>query len=73
MPGGHDESVLGLLEPFVFDWVQAHEGSISAEHGVGQCKFEYLPNTKPPPVLDLMRRTKALYDPNAILNPYKVV
>jgi D-2-hydroxyglutarate dehydrogenase len=73
VPGGHDAEVLALLEPFVFDWVHARRGSISAEHGVGQCKFAYLPKTKPAPVMDLMRRTKALFDPNGILNPYKVL
>ena len=73
IPDGHDAEVLALLEPFVFDWVHARRGSISAEHGVGQCKFAYLPKTKPAPVMDLMRRTKALFDPNGILNPYKVL
>eukprot|EP00658_Telonema_sp_P-2_P079438 TRINITY_DN7672_c0_g1_i2.p1 TRINITY_DN7672_c0_g1~~TRINITY_DN7672_c0_g1_i2.p1 ORF type:complete len:204 (-),score=44.66 TRINITY_DN7672_c0_g1_i2:378-989(-) len=68
----HDAAVLGNLEPFVFDWTHKANGSISAEHGVGQCKNRYLPGVKPKAVLDLMHRTKRMYDPNAILNPYKL-
>merc|ERR1712014_416158 len=39
---GRDDRVLELLEPWVFEWVAAAKGSISAEHGVGQCKPQYL-------------------------------
>ncbi len=48
-------------------------GSISAEHGIGRLKRDLLPTVKSPLELDLMRRVKAAYDPNNILNPGKVL
>ena len=30
------------LEPFVYEWVAARHGSISAEHGLGQMKRDKL-------------------------------
>lgn len=32
----YDEEVMGLIEPYVYDWTAAHKGSISAEHGLGK-------------------------------------
>ena len=69
----HSDEVLRSLEPYVFEWTHAARGSISAEHGIGQCKVMYLPSTKPPQVLSMMKRMKAMLDPNGILNPYKVL
>jgi len=69
----HDAAVLAELEPFVFDWTHEARGSISAEHGVGQCKNKYLPGVKPAAVMQMMKKTKEMWDPNFILNPYKVV
>lgn len=48
-------------------------GTISAEHGIGQLKREMLKAVKPPLELDLMRRIKAAFDPNGIMNPGKVL
>lgn len=69
----HNPAVLELLEPYVFEWTTAVGGSISAEHGVGQCKNKFLAQTKPPAVLSLMRQVKNVFDPQGILNPYKVL
>jgi FAD/FMN-containing dehydrogenase len=33
----------------------------------------YLPKIKPPLTLEMMRKTKEIYDPNGIMNPYKVI
>jgi len=48
-------------------------GTISAEHGIGQLKRGLLKTVKSPVELDLMRRLKAAFDPNGILNPGKVL
>jgi FAD/FMN-containing dehydrogenase len=48
-------------------------GTISAEHGIGQLKREMLKAVRPPVELELMRRIKAAFDPNGILNPGKVL
>jgi FAD/FMN-containing dehydrogenase len=53
--------------------VAAHNGSISAEHGIGQLKRELLPSVKDPVALDLMRALKKTLDPKGILNPGKVL
>ena len=63
----------GALEPWVFEEVARHGGSVSAEHGVGQCKPDYLALNKPPEALDLMKTLKLAMDPHLILNPYKVL
>ncbi|TAL75187.1 MAG: FAD-binding oxidoreductase [Burkholderiaceae bacterium] len=57
----------------VHESVHAFEGSISAEHGVGQLKRDALPRYKDPVEMDLMRRIKAALDPNDIMNPGKVL
>ncbi|HEX5600185.1 MAG TPA: FAD-linked oxidase C-terminal domain-containing protein, partial [Hyphomicrobiaceae bacterium] len=48
-------------------------GSISAEHGIGRMKRGDLERYKSPVEIDLMRRIKAAFDPNGILNPGKVL
>jgi FAD/FMN-containing dehydrogenase len=65
--------VLAALEPHVFDWVVAAGGSISAEHGIGQHKRNYLQLQKGSVALQLMRSIKAAFDPLGILNPHKVL
>ena len=55
------------------DRVHAFGGSISAEHGIGQLKRDYLPRYKDAVELDLMRRIKAALDPQGIMNPGKVL
>jgi FAD/FMN-containing dehydrogenase len=49
------------------------DGSISAEHGIGQLKRDELLATAPPVGIDLMRRVKAAFDPAGIMNPGKVL
>ena len=70
---GYREPLRAALEPWVFERVAALGGSVSAEHGVGQCKPDYLHLNKPPPALALMAELKRAMDPNLILNPYKVL
>ena len=60
------------IEPFLIDYVISHRGSISAEHGIGYCKTQYLSLQKPKPVYDTMLALKRLFDPNNTLNPGKV-
>ncbi len=76
-PAGSDPNAfLDLYEPMnkaVHDVVRALNGSISAEHGIGQMKRAELAVTAPPVALDLMRRIKAAFDPAGIMNPGKVI
>ncbi len=52
--------------------LQAHGGSISAEHGIGLVKKPYLGSTRSPAEIATMRGIKAALDPAGILNPGKV-
>jgi FAD/FMN-containing dehydrogenase len=56
----------------MFALVRAHGGSISAEHGVGLLKKEWLGYTRTPAEVALMRALKATLDPRGLLNPGKV-
>jgi glycolate oxidase len=56
----------------LFEGVVRLEGSISGEHGIGFAKAKYLPIELSADVIDLMKRTKAAFDPNGILNPGKI-
>ena len=55
----------------VLPWVMEQEGSVSAEHGLGQLKKRYLPLTKSREVVAVMRGMKNMLDPKGILNPGK--
>lgn len=57
----------------LFRIVAEKKGSISAEHGVGLHKPHHLHIQKSPQILRLYKQIKGIFDPNGIMNPYKVV
>jgi FAD/FMN-containing dehydrogenase len=57
----------------VHETVLHYDGSISAEHGIGQMKRAELAKAKGEVAMDLMRSIKAALDPKGILNPGKVL
>ena len=59
-------------ERTLFERVVALEGSISGEHGIGFTKAPYIGIELSPEVIALMKRVKAAFDPNGILNPGKI-
>ena len=61
------------LNRIVHDSVSRFNGSISAEHGLGQYKNVELRRYKSALELDLMRKVKAAIDPQGIMNPGKVL
>lgn len=69
----YDDEVMGLIEPFIYDWVAEHKGSVSAEHGLGFKKKDFIYHSKSKAAVKLMKQMKKLLDPNGILNPYKTL
>jgi len=57
----------------VYDEVAALDGSISAEHGLGQLKREEIARHREPLELELMRAVKRALDPRGLMNPGKVI
>ncbi|AKV04125.1 D-2-hydroxyglutarate dehydrogenase [Labilithrix luteola] len=57
----------------LFALVQRHQGSISAEHGIGLLKKPFLSYSRSPAEIAVMRSVKHALDPNGILNPGKIL
>ena len=68
-----EKKVERIVEPFVMDFVKSVKGSISAEHGVGLQKSSFLEYSKSKPMIEYMQKIKEVFDPNMIMNPYKVL
>ena len=62
----------GTVSEWVFEIVQRYGGSISAEHGVGLLKKDYLPYSRSAVEIQLMRQIKQAFDPAGIMNPGKI-
>ena len=74
--GAAAEAFHALREPLsaaVHALVLELEGSISAEHGIGQLKRAALAASASPVALEVMRRIKAAFDPAGIMNPGKLL
>ena len=71
--GEWEESAGRPISRAVNDLVVAWNGSISAEHGIGQSKLGELARLGDPVALGLLRSIKAALDPAGLLNPGKLV
>lgn len=60
---GYDKRVEKELEPFVYEWISKRSGSISAEHGLGLAKKNYIGYSRSETMIKLMKQIKDLYDP----------
>ncbi|XP_045446226.1 D-2-hydroxyglutarate dehydrogenase, mitochondrial [Melitaea cinxia] len=69
----YSKEITAKLEPFIFEEVAKVGGSISAEHGIGFRKPQFIHYSKDKTALNLMKDLKKSMDPNGILNPYKVL
>ncbi|PTU73037.1 FAD-binding oxidoreductase [Pseudomonas mangrovi] len=61
-----------VVNKWVFETVQKYNGSISAEHGVGMTKRDYLHYSRSEAEIAVMKSIKAVFDPNGIMNPGKI-
>lgn len=69
-----DPTLLAAIEPFLYELVASHGGSISAEHGIGYKKKSFLRYSKSEEAVALMRRLKTeVFDVSGTLNPGKVL
>lgn len=59
----YDKRVEKTLEPFVYEWIAKRNGSISAEHGLGLAKKNYIGYSRSDTMIKLMKQIKNLYDP----------
>lgn len=57
----------------IFALVKGHRGSVSAEHGIGLLKREWLGHSRSAFEIELMRGLKRQVDPQGLLNPGKVL
>ena len=68
------KSVLAMVHNVICSFSSAsYKGSISAEHGIGVMKTHALQYSKNSTSIEWMKRIKALFDPNGIMNPGKVL
>ncbi|WP_407297606.1 FAD-binding oxidoreductase [Stutzerimonas zhaodongensis] len=76
-PVGSDDAAFKAQQEAIMHVIYeatAHlQGSISAEHGIGQAKRAAARLYKDPLELDLMRAIKATLDPKGLMNPGKVL
>ena len=68
---GHSVPALDIEEA-IYGLVSHRRGSISAEHGIGSLKKDFLHLSRSPEEIALMRVIKQAMDPNGILNPGKI-
>lgn len=71
--GEWEESEGKKISRLVHDLVTRWQGSISAEHGIGQMKRDELGRLGDPVSLVMMRSIKSALDPHGLLNPGKLV
>jgi FAD/FMN-containing dehydrogenase len=66
----HQEDSVNKL---VYEVVRELDGSISAEHGLGQLKRDIIRDYKDPLEMELMKTIKQAFDPHGLMNPGKVL
>ena len=70
--GENGNNAKKLINDAVYHPLATRGGSVSAEHGIGLQKKDYLMVSRSPAEIDLMKQLKSMMDPNNILNPGKI-
>jgi FAD/FMN-containing dehydrogenase len=70
--GNLDPQPKKAIDDIVYGLVGELGGSVSAEHGIGMLKRDYLSKSRNPAELALMRTLKQSMDPKGLLNPGRV-
>jgi glycolate oxidase len=72
MPHGRWEALVPAVTQEMYQLTLSLGGMLSGEHGIGATRRRYLPLALDDVQIELMRRIKAAFDPNHILNPGKI-
>ncbi len=70
--GSLDENEVHAVDTIVYEALGRRQGVISAEHGIGLEKREYLKHSRSAQEIALMKTIKQALDPKGILNPGKI-
>ena len=70
--GENGDNTKKFINNAVYRPLASREGSVSAEHGIGLQKKDYLTVSRSTAEIGLMKQLKAMMDPNNILNPGKI-
>ncbi len=72
----HKDGIVDTLHQLmdeVYALIFEYKGSMSGEHNDGLLRTSYLPKMFSPEIISLFEKTKAIFDPDYILNPGKKV
>ncbi len=72
LPGGPRDGA-HAVDAIAYGLVRELGGSVSAEHGIGTLKRDWLGHSRSPAEIAAMRAIKSALDPEGILNPGKVL
>lgn len=72
LPMAEFQQRCGEVSRWVFEIVQRYGGSVSAEHGVGLLKKDYLHYSRSAAEIAIMQQIKRVFDPRGIMNPGKI-
>ena len=70
--GSAAEDVKHAVDEVVYGTLKSYQGVISAEHGIGLGKRDFLSFSRSTEEIGLMKMLKAALDPKDILNPGKI-
>jgi glycolate oxidase len=73
MPEDEWKEKLGEVFALLYDKAREMGGKVSGEHGIGYAKREYLVQSEGQTRIALLEGIKAVFDPNKIMNPGKIV
>jgi FAD/FMN-containing dehydrogenase len=65
-------SYCNKMSAYLYSTIREYQGTISAEHGIGILKKEFLHYTKTNAEINYMKLIKKIFDPNNIINPGKI-